>query len=144
MIPNEFRTDLAARFTVDSDPAPEAGGPFPDEQHDLYTATIWTLHLPVPIEHQSPDALGRWAAQIIVADACAAPAVLLPMYCGGDSFVEWAERCDDSLVERALHLYFSAAGWRSAAVAGRQIGASLGITRYAVSTAGDWAAQVPQ
>lgn len=114
---------------------------YDQDQHDLYTATFWTLHLrQVPGQEQvTMNRLLQSGAEALTGE-----------YVGGDSFAEWAEVYDESNPYHcdsgtALHVYYTAAERESAIRTGRALTAIVGINTAVdatVSTAGDWAVQV--
>jgi hypothetical protein len=108
------------------------------EDHFIDTAQRWTLHvkLDIPSAIHKTTKLVSLQSQGIVTD-----------WLGGDSWTEWSEPVGDT-DEIACHIAFPAGNAHSARAAAYFILGYLGIpptlfgTDAALSTAGDWAAQV--
>lgn len=119
------------RFPFEVGENPE---PLPQVQHDLDTATMWTLHMAV-----KPDTVAGTAVAVL-----GLPSERLTGYAlGGDSWAQWAEPWP-SLSEdedMALHVYFVSRG-DDALDTAREFVAAAGVLDWTVSTAGDWAMQL--
>lgn len=103
-----------------------------ESDHDLTTATHWTLHLP---------AANRDEAAITARRLLTAPHFTAGDYCGGDSWEAWAEPATPNQ-DVAVHVYFVAPDLFTARSQARLMADSVGTMKVALSTAGDWAEQV--
>lgn len=121
---------------------------------DLATAFAWSLHIRVPDEYGT-DLTGVVAFHSAVLAATERAHTwlsddddrMVSAACGGDSFQTWCEPfpyADDDDA-RALHLYFSAPDANAARLMSAGYLSLLGLTTrdVALSTAGDWAEQLP-
>lgn len=137
---------------------PQREGQLPPPHDDLDGATIWTLHLRVPLADPDPDfsnlELGDDTNVLRLLRSILTNPSIAPMLTGdavgGDSFRQWCEVYNEECygVEdgRALHVYYYAPSRASASHTGALIAAHAGSYwtnphHVTSSTGGDWAMQ---
>lgn len=119
-----------------------------DRDTDIDTALFWTLHVRVTPFLGSDDP-EEFMHRIVNDTRNVVPWTHVdedwPAACGGDSFTAWCVEFPYTPEDdKAVHVYFTAPNVRLATTVGVAFMARTGldITDVALSTGGDWAAQV--
>lgn len=116
-------------------------GGLPDYDHVIDTASIWTVHLHLPMFDDVVEAITE-ALDVLVDENNIEPEIDGVIgYVGGDSWRQWCEATEGEH-DWALHVYFHETNPWAAWAQGKRIAALLGIEGPVTSTAGDWAEQL--